>query len=140
MTGTHGSEGAPAGKPAGATRLGHGILGGAAPPAGHRLGLLQLFLIRGQQPLDHPRSAPSMLGGDPVDARQHLGQQRGVLSGEELRALQGFFQLAILRRAAARASWASTLGLRSPAIRWSVMSRPVTPCRPVTTTGQLDRR
>jgi len=39
----------------------------------------------------------------------------------------------ILRRAAARASWASTLGLRSPAIRWSMMSRPVTPCRSVIT-------
>jgi len=39
----------------------------------------------------------------------------------------------ILRRAAARASWASTLGLRSPAIRWSMMSRPVTPCRSVST-------
>ena len=43
----------------------------------------------------------------------------------------------ILRRARARASWASTLGLRSPAIRWSMMSRPVTPCRSVTTLDSL---
>ena len=39
----------------------------------------------------------------------------------------------ILRRAAVRASWASTLGLRWPAIRWSMMARPVTPCRSVRT-------
>ena len=37
-----------------------------------------------------------------------------------------------VRRAAARASWASTLGSLSPAIRWCMMSRPVTPCRSVT--------
>ena len=43
----------------------------------------------------------------------------------------------ILRRARARASWASTLGLRSPAIRWSMMSRPVTPCRSVITDDSL---
>ena len=43
----------------------------------------------------------------------------------------------ILRRAWRRASWASTLGLRSPAIRWSMMSRPVTPCRSVTTDDSL---
>jgi hypothetical protein len=30
-------------------------------------------------------------------------------------------------------SWATTLGLRSPAIRWSMMARPVTPCRSVRT-------
>src|SRR5581483_2606161 len=33
--------------------LGQGVLGGAASPAGHRLGLLELFLIRLEQGLDH---------------------------------------------------------------------------------------
>ena len=44
---------------------------GAALPAGHRLGLLQLFLIRSHQPLDHLRQVIDV-GGQPVDARQHL--------------------------------------------------------------------
>jgi hypothetical protein len=58
-------------------------------------GLLQLFLVRGQQPSGH-RGQVLDAGGQPVDARQHLGQQRGLVIGEELRALQGFFQLADL--------------------------------------------
>src|SRR5437773_3333128 len=41
------------------------------PPAGHRLGLGQLLLIRGQQPLDHLGQVLDV-GGQPVDARQHL--------------------------------------------------------------------
>jgi transposase len=45
--------------------------------------------------------------------------------------------LAQLARARARASWARTFGLRSPAMRWSMMSRPVTPCRSVTTEDSL---
>ena len=40
---------------------------------------------------------------------------------------------AILRRARARASWASAFASRCPAIRCSMMSRPVTPCRSVIT-------
>ena len=71
--------------------LGDGVLGGAAAPAGHRLGLLQLFLVRGQQPFDH-RGQLVDLGVDPVDAGQHGGQQGGVLGGEELRAFQRLFQ------------------------------------------------
>src|SRR3984893_901371 len=35
----------------------------------------------------------SMSADSPVDARQHLGQQRGMLIGEELRALQCLLQL-----------------------------------------------
>jgi hypothetical protein len=91
MTGTHGSEGAPARKRAGATRLGDGVLGGAAGEAGHRLGLLYLFLVRGQQLVDH-RGHRVDVGADPVDALQHGLEQRGVGGGEELGALQGFFQ------------------------------------------------
>ena len=67
--------------------FGDGVLGSAAAPAGHRLGLGQLFLMRGQQLLDHPGELVD-LGGDPVDARQLDPQQRGVPGGEELRALQ----------------------------------------------------
>jgi hypothetical protein len=49
--------------------------------------------------------------------------------------LRRWRSLVILRRA--RASWARTLGLVSPAIRWPLMSRPVTPCRSVTTLDSL---
>jgi hypothetical protein len=95
MTGTHGSEGAPAGKPAGATRLGDGVLGGAPGPAGHRLGLLELFLIGRQQLLDDLGDRGDV-GVDPVDASQHGLEQRGVRGGEELRAFQRLFQLGYL--------------------------------------------
>jgi hypothetical protein len=44
--------------------------GGAAPPAGHRFGLLELFLIRGQQPLDHVGELGD-LGVHPVGAGEH---------------------------------------------------------------------
>jgi hypothetical protein len=54
------------------TRFGEGVLGGTAAPAGHRLGLGQLLLIRDQQPLDHP-SELGDLGVDPVDTLQHGG-------------------------------------------------------------------
>ena len=60
--------------------FGHGVLGGAALPAGHRLGLLQLFFVRGQEPLDHLGQVVDV-GGQPVDARQHHGQQGGVEPG-----------------------------------------------------------
>ena len=60
-----------------------------------------------------------------------------MTAGEELRAVQGLFELGILRRAAVRASRASTFGFRSPAIKWPMMSRPVTPCRSVTTDESL---
>ena len=77
------------------TGFGHGVLGGAPCPAGHRLGLGQLLLVRGQQLFDH-RGQVLDVGGQPVDAGQHLGQQDGVRRGEELRALQGLLQLADL--------------------------------------------
>ena len=77
------------------------------------------------------------LGVDLVDAGEHGLEQGGVLGGEEFRAVQGLLQVADLAAGPARASWASTLGLRSPAIRWSMMSRPVTPCRSVTTLDSL---
>jgi hypothetical protein len=65
----------------------------AAPsPAGHRPGLGQLFLIRGQQGLDHLGQRGDV-GGDPADARQHGLEQGGVGAGEELRAFQRGFQL-----------------------------------------------
>ena len=44
---------------------------------------------------------------------------------------------AILRRAQAWASWASAFGSRPSAIRWSMMSRPVTPCRSLTKDDSL---
>ncbi len=72
--------------------LGGGVLGGTPSPAGHRLSLLQLFFIGGQQPLEH-LGQPGDLGVHPVDAAEHGGQQRGVRRGEELRALQRCFQL-----------------------------------------------
>ena len=113
MTGTHGSEGASAGKPAGATRLGHGVLRGAALPAGHRLGLLELFLVRGQQPLDHLGQVVDV-GGQPVDPGQHLGQQGAVLGGEELRALHGLFQLADLAAGRGAGQLGQHLGVAFP--------------------------
>jgi hypothetical protein len=75
--------------------FGDGVLGGAPGPAGHRLGLLELLLVRGQQLVDHPGQVLDV-GGQPVDARQHRGQQGGVRRGEELRVLQRLFQLADL--------------------------------------------
>jgi hypothetical protein len=84
----------------GATRLGDGVLGGAAAPAGHRPGLLQLLLIRGQQGLDH---LGQLIDGDVelVDAAEHLREQRGELAGEELRAFQRVLQLGDLAAGAA---------------------------------------
>jgi hypothetical protein len=62
---------------------------------GTGLGLGQLLLVRGQQPLGH-RGQVIDVSGQPVDARQHLGQQDGVLGGEELRAFHRLLQLADL--------------------------------------------
>jgi hypothetical protein len=56
---------------------------------------MQLLLIRGQQLLDHLGQVIDA-GGQPVDAGQHHCQQRGVGSGEELRAFHGLLQLADL--------------------------------------------
>ena len=53
--------------------FGDGVRRGAPSPAGHRFGLGQLFLIRGQQPFDH-RGQVLDVGGQPV-AGEHLGQQ-----------------------------------------------------------------
>src|SRR5690349_15941265 len=47
------------------------------PQPGTGLGLGQLLLVRGQQLLDHLGQVLDA-GGQPVDARQHLGQQGGV--------------------------------------------------------------
>ena len=40
---------------------------------------------------------------------------------------EGFLEFAILDRIRVRASWASTLGSRSPAIRAAIIARPETP-------------
>ena len=72
--------------------LGDSVLGGAAAPAGHGFCLLELLIIRGQQPLDHLGQLAD-LGGEAVDALQHGLQQGGVLGGEELRAFHGVLQL-----------------------------------------------
>ena len=72
--------------------LGDGVLGGAAAPARHGFCLLELFLVRGQQLLDHLGQLGD-LGGEPVDALQHGLQQGGMRRGEELRAVQGVLQL-----------------------------------------------
>jgi len=72
--------------------LGDGVLGGAPPPPGHRLGLGQLLLIRGQEFLDHGGEVAD-LGVDLVDTLQHGLEQPRVVTGEELRALQGVLQL-----------------------------------------------
>ena len=50
--------------------------------------MLELLLVGGQQLLDH-LGQPGDLLVDPVDALQHGPQQGGVLSSEELRAVQG---------------------------------------------------
>jgi hypothetical protein len=60
--------------------FGHGVLRGAPSPPGHRLGLGQLLLVQGQQPLDHLGQIVDA-GGQPVDAGEDLGQQGGVLIG-----------------------------------------------------------
>ena len=71
---------------------GEDVLGGAASPPGHRLGLLELFLVRGQQLFDHLRY-PGDLGVETVDAAEHGLQQGGLVPGEGLRAFQCLFQL-----------------------------------------------
>ena len=62
------------------------------PAPGHRLGLGQLLFIRGQEFFDH-RGELADLGVDLVDAAQHGLEQARVVTGEELRALQGVLQL-----------------------------------------------
>ena len=64
-------------------------------PSRHGFSLLQLFLVRGQQPLDHLGKVVDV-GGEPLDTGQDLRQQGGVLGSEELRAFQLLFQLADL--------------------------------------------
>jgi hypothetical protein len=80
---------------------------------GTGLGLLQLLFVRGQQPLDH-RGQVLDAGGQPVDAGQHLGQQRGVLTGEELRALQRLLQLADLAAGRGAGELGQHLGVAFP--------------------------
>jgi hypothetical protein len=79
----------------------------AALPAGHRLGLLQLFLPRCEQFLYHG-AGPVDVGVLGVDAAQHGLQQRGVMAGEELGAVQSLFQLRDLRAGAANSLWSSS--------------------------------
>ena len=62
------------------------------PQPGMDSACCKLFLVGGQQLLDH-LGQPVDVGGEPVDALQHVRQQGGVLGGEELRAFQGLFQL-----------------------------------------------
>ena len=68
------------------------------------------------------KNLPGRPKRDPADSRW-LAACSSVKNSAPSRAASSS---AILRRARARASWARTLGLRSPAIRWSMMSRPVT--------------
>jgi hypothetical protein len=93
--------------------LGDGVLGGAPSPAGHRLGLLELFFIRGQQGLDHP-GQPVDPGVDAVDALQHDRQQGGVLGSEEFRAVQGGFQLGYLPAGCGAGQLGQHLGVTFP--------------------------
>ena len=95
--------------------LGDGVLGGTPSPARHRLGLLKLFLVRGQQLLDH-LAQPGNAGGHPVDALA-MALRAGVLGGEELRAFQRLFQLGYLAAGRSAGQLGQDLGLRSPAIR-----------------------
>ena len=113
MRRTHGSEGAPARQRAGATRLGEGVLGGAASPAGHRLGLLQLFLVGGQQPFNHFGQLADA-GVELVDAGEHGGQQRGMRRGEELGAVQRGSQLRDLAAGAAAGELGQCLRVAFP--------------------------
>ena len=112
--------------------LGDGVLGGAAAPAGHGSGLLQLSsygasscsitsVSRAMSAVSRPMRSSMVSSRAACSAVKNSAPSRACSSS------------VILRRARARASWARTLGLRSPAIRWSMMSRPVTPCRSVTT-------
>jgi hypothetical protein len=93
--------------------LGDGVLGRAAAPAGHRLSLLQLLLVRGQQSLDHLRQVVDV-GGEPVDAGADLRQQGGMLGGEELRAFQRLFELADLAAGPGAGQLGQHLGVALP--------------------------
>ena len=89
MTGTHGSEGAPARKPAGATRLGDDALRGGQADAGY------LIEARGRvsERADHlpdPGVHGGDAGADRIDAGQHGAQQERVMAGEV--AGERFFQ------------------------------------------------
>lgn len=68
-----------------------------------------------------------------VDARQHDLQQRRVLGVKNFAPSGASVSGAIFGRALRRASCTSAFGSRSPAMRWSMTSQPVTPCRPVGT-------
>ena len=75
------------------------------------------------------------VGVDTVDAVQHPGQQEPVMVIEV--AVEGFLQWAILVRIRLRASWANTLGSRSPAISAAIIARPETPKMSEATTDSL---
>ena len=83
--------------------LGDGVLGGTPSPARHRLGLLKLFLVRGQQLLDH-LAQPGDVGGHPVDALAMALSRPACSAVKNSAPSSASSSSAILRRAAARAS------------------------------------
>jgi hypothetical protein len=93
--------------------LGDGVLGGAPAPAGHGFCLLELFLIRGQQLLDH-LGQPGDLGLDPVDALQHGLEHGSVLGGDELHAVQRVLQLGDLAAGPGAGQLGQDLGVAFP--------------------------
>ena len=70
-----------------------------------------------------------------VDAREHLGQQKAVVFGEV--PTKASSSWGIFMRIAVRAISARTWGLRSPAIRAAIISRPETPKMSLATTESL---
>ena len=116
--------------------LGDDDRGGGAADAGDLIEPGHCFLERGDHLLD-PLGQLGDVGVEPVDPGQHLGEQERVMVGEV--AGERLLQLADLARAAARASWASAFGSRSPAIRRpSCPGRTPRRCR--WPRRQLDRR
>jgi hypothetical protein len=98
-----------------------------------------LFLVRGQQLLDH-LVQPGDVGGHPVDALQHGRQQAGVLGGEELRAFQRLFQLGDLAAGRGAGQLGQDLGI---ALAGDQVIHDVPASDPVQVAdhaGELDRR
>jgi hypothetical protein len=89
--------------------FGDGVLGGAAAPAGHRFGLLQLLLMGASS--RSITSVSRVISALTRSMRASMVACSVVKNSAPSRAASSS---AILRRARVRASWASALGLRSP--------------------------
>ncbi len=99
--------------------LGDQLLGGDHPDPGDRIQPLGVAGKRGDHPVDLGGDLVD-LGGRCVDAFQHQLAQEAVVV-VEVAGQRPCSKTAILDRMLARASWASALGLRWPAMSaWSI--------------------